>query len=84
MIIKERKKSALNDYNKNREKTKSLKDIIDKLTKLKIPNEIFIEWKNKRNLKNIIDYETFIKKIGYSIKEKTKMKTGINYSFLEI
>ncbi len=74
MIIKEQKKSALDDYNKNREKTKSLKDIIDKLSKLKMPNEIFIEWKNKRNLKKIIDYETFIKKIGDSIKEKKKLK----------
>lgn len=49
-----------------------------------MPNEIFIEWKNKRNLKKIIDYETFIKKIGDSIKEKNKIKIGINYSFLEI
>ena len=49
-----------------------------------MPNEIFIEWKNKRNLKKIIDYETFVKKIGDSIKEKNKIKIGINYSFLEI
>lgn len=62
MIIKKRKKSSLNDYNKNREETKSLKDKNDKLTQLKMPNEIFIEWKKKRNLKKIIDYETFIKR----------------------
>ncbi len=62
MIIEKRKKSSLNDYNKNKEETKSLKDIIDKLTQLKMPNEIFIEWKKKRNLKKIIDYETFIKR----------------------
>ena len=62
MIIEKRKKSSLNDYNKNKEETKSLKDIIDKLTQLKMPNEIFIEWKKKRNLKKIIDYETLIKR----------------------
>ena len=62
MIIEKRKKSSLNDYNKNKEDTKSLKYIIDKLTQLKMPNEIFIEWKKKRNLKKIIDYETFIKR----------------------
>ena len=61
MIIKEQKKSALDDYNKNREKTKSLKDIIDKLSKLKMPNEIFIEWKNKIiNLKiNYVIFEPY-------------------------
>ena len=62
MIIEKRKKSSLNDYNKNKEDTKILKVIIDKLTQLKIPNDIFIEWKKKRNLKKIIDYETFIKR----------------------
>ena len=47
MIIKERKKSALNDYNKNREKAKSLKDKINKLTKLKMSNEILLNGKIK-------------------------------------
>ena len=60
MIIEKRKKSSLNDYNKNKEETKSLKDIIDKLTQLKMPNEIFIEWKKKRNLKKFLENKSRI------------------------
>ena len=47
-IIKEEKKSALDDYNKIIKKTKYLNDKIAQSSKLKTPNEIFIEWKHKK------------------------------------
>lgn len=72
-IIKQEKKSALDDYNKIIKKTKYLNDKIVQSSKLKTPNEIFIEWKHKQNHYNI-DYEIFINNIEASIKETAKIK----------
>ena len=72
-IIKQEKKSALDDYNKIIKKTKYLNDKIVQSSKLKTPNEIFIEWKHKKSHYNI-DYEIFIKNIEASIKETAKIK----------